>query len=263
VSWYWDTALVAGAVGLLAGACVPQLIARLPEPADDPEPELDALAPTESEGEFSRPIDEPKELYADLAVVPGLRVGCAVASGVAAATIGARVGWSPALLFLLYLVPVGVALAVVDWRTRYLPTRLIAPSYVVVGVLVCVASALERDRGALVLAVVGWLATFVIFFLSWFVSPRLMSYGDVRLSGLLGLALGWLGVPQLVIGIYTGFLLGAVGAMLLSALKVFHHKHYPFGPFMVAGAWVGVVLSVQVGAGYSALVDGIGGLFGA
>ena len=39
----------------------------------------------------------------------------------------------PALLFLLYLVPVGVALAVVDWRTRFLPTRLIAPSYVVVG----------------------------------------------------------------------------------------------------------------------------------
>ena len=29
--------------------------------------------------------------------------------------------------------PVGVALAVVDWRTRLLPTRLIAPSYVVVG----------------------------------------------------------------------------------------------------------------------------------
>jgi leader peptidase (prepilin peptidase)/N-methyltransferase len=263
VTWYWDTALAAGAVGLVAGALVPPIIARLPEPVDDPEPELEALAPAESEAEFSRPIDEPKELYADLAAVPGLRRGCAMASGVAAAAIGARVGWTPALLFLLYLVPVCVALAVVDWRTRYLPTRLIAPSYVVVGVLVCVASAVERDLGALVLAVIGWLATFTIFFLSWFVSPRLMAYGDVRLAGLLGLALGWLGAPQLVIGIYTGFLLGAVGAVLLSALKVFHHRHYPFGPFMVAGAWVGVVLWAQVGAGYSAVVDGIGGLLGA
>jgi leader peptidase (prepilin peptidase)/N-methyltransferase len=262
VTWFLDAALVAGAVGLVAGALVPEVVARLPEPAEDPEPEVDALAPAESEEEFSRPIDEPKELYADLARVRGLRLGCSLASGLAAATIGARVGWSPALLFLVYLVPVGVALAVVDWRTRYLPTRLIAPSYVVVGVLVCVASALERDRGALVLAVVGWLATFTLFFLSWFVSPRMMSYGDVRLAGLLGLALGWLGAPQLVIGIYTGFLLGAVGATLLSALKVFHHKHYPFGPFMVAGAWVGVVLWVQVGAGYAAVVDGIGGLLG-
>ncbi len=71
----------------------------------------------------------------------------------------------------------------------------------------------------------------------WFVYPRGMGYGDVRLSGVLGIALGLprLGA-QLVLGIYAGFLLGGVGGLLLSLLRLVDRKAYPFGPFMLAGA---------------------------
>jgi leader peptidase (prepilin peptidase)/N-methyltransferase len=259
VTWYLDTGLVAGAVGLVAGAFVPQVIARLPEP--EPEPEGEGLEAAEDEAKFARPVDDPKELYVDVAASPGLRWRTAAASAVAAGLLGARFGWHPALLFLVYLVPVCVALAVVDWRTRYLPTRLIAPSYVVVGVLAVLASALTGDWHALELSIIGWLSAFATFFLLWFLVPRGMAYGDVRLAGLLGMALGWLGLGPLVLGLYTAFLLGGIGGVLLSAMRIFHRRHYPFGPFLVLGAWLGAVFTSQLAAAYGWVINGIVSLF--
>jgi leader peptidase (prepilin peptidase)/N-methyltransferase len=256
VTWFVDTALAAGAVGLVSGALVPQLIARVPEPAPDPVPDL--VVPAEGEASYARPLEATKELYADVAALPGLRWRTALVGAVAAGLLGGRTGWDPALSFLLYLVPVCVALAVIDWRTRFLPTRLIAPSYLVVGVLVVVAWLLTGDGPALAMAAIGWVASFLFFFVQWFLFPSGLGYGDVRLSGLLGMALGWLGPVELLLGIFVGFVLGAVGGGLLSLLGVFHRKHYPFGPFMVLGALLGAVFPDEILAGYGWLVQVIG-----
>jgi leader peptidase (prepilin peptidase)/N-methyltransferase len=242
VTWFLDAAAVAGAVGLVGGAVVPNLVARLPEPDPEPDPDDD---------------EEPKPSYADVAARPGLRWRTAIAGAVAAGLLGARLGWDPALLLGVYLVPVCVALAVVDWHTRFLPTRLIAPSYAVVGVLVLLAWALSGDTAALVGSVVGWVASFGFFFALWFLHPRGLGYGDVRLSGLLGMALGWLGVAPLVLGVFGGFVLGAVGGGLLTLLRVFRRRHYPFGPFMVLGALLGATFPDELAAAYAGLVQRI------
>lgn len=261
MTWNLDTAIVAGLWGLVSGAFLPRVIARLPEPEPDLGPTedgaVDGLVPAENEADFARPVDEPKELYADLARLPGLRWKLALACAVAAGLLGARLGWTPALLFLLYLVPVGVALAVIDWRTRYLPTRLIAPSYVVVGVLVLVASLVEQDWTSLRDAAIGWIGSFLLFFVMWFVTPRAMAYGDVRLSGLLGMALGWLGIGQLVIGMMTSFFLLALGGIVLSVARVFHRKHMPFGPFLVLGAFLGATFPLQILIGYAWVINAV------
>jgi leader peptidase (prepilin peptidase)/N-methyltransferase len=259
VTWFLDAALGAGAVGLATGALVPQLIARLPEPAPDPVPDL--VVPADGETSDARPLEEVKELYAEVAACPGLRWRTATAGAVAAGLLGGRTGWDPALLFLLYLVPVCVALAVVDWHTRFLPTRLIAPSYLVVGALVVVAWLLTGDGSALVTAAIGWLGGFAFFFVQWYLYPRGLGYGDVRLSGLLGMALGWLGPVPLVLGIFVGFALGAVGGGLLSMLRVFNRKHCPFGPFMVLGALLGAVFPGELVAGYGWLVRAVASAF--
>ena len=253
MSWFLDTALVAGAVGVVSGAFVPRLIARVPEPAPEPEP---SLTPAPNEATFSRPVDEPKELYADVAELPGLRWKAALACGVAAGLMGGRIGWHPALLFLVYLVPVCVALSVIDWRTRYLPTWLIAPSYVVVAALAVLAALITSDWEALMLSAIGWVSAYLFFAVLWLL-PGGMAYGDVRLAGVLGMALGWLGVPQLVLGLYTGFLLGGVVGLVLNAVKVFHHRHSPFGPHMVLGALLGVVVPEQLGAAYGWVISGL------
>lgn len=244
-AWFLETAIGTGLYGLLVGLFVPALIARVPEPEPEPEP------PTVEDSSAVAPdTADPKERYADIARLRGLRTRTALATGVVAGLIGARVGWGYELYFLLYLAPVGVALAVIDWRTRLLPTKLIAPSYVIVIVLAATAAWQEGDWHDLVMAGWGWLVAGGTFFALWFIYPKGMGYGDVRLAGLLGIALGWLGWGELLTGVYAGFLLGGVGGLLLSLLRIVDRKAYPFGPFMLVGALVGVLAGPYVAAWY-------------
>ena len=224
------TAAVTGILGLATGPLVPWLIGRVPEP--DPEPD-----------EPDEP-DEPKELYADIADLPHLAVKAAVAGGVAAAVLGLALGWSWALLVVLPLVPVSVALAVIDWRTRLLPRKIILPALALSLVTIAVGWALDGFDGGtstVVRTLVGGAAAFLVFFVLWFIHPRGMGFGDVRLSALLGLVLGYLGWSEWLVGLYGGFLLGAVIGGVLALLKVVDRKGYPFGPFMLVGALVGVL----------------------
>ena len=236
--------MATGVLGLAAGALVPRLIAWLPEPEpEEPEEGQEADADEVAEPE------EPKELYADIAARRGLLWKCAVATAVSAALVGLVLGRSLDLLVVLPLVPVGVALSVIDWRTRMLPTRLIAPSYAVTVVLVLVAWLVgDRELHDLERTGLGWLVYGGMFFVLWFVYPRGLGYGDVRLSGVLGLALGWLGWAQLLLGIWAGILLGGVlGAVLALATR---RRDNPFGPFMLLGALAGVVLGQAVRSAY-------------
>jgi leader peptidase (prepilin peptidase)/N-methyltransferase len=213
-------AAVAGLVAAAAGVQVPALLARLPEPKE--------------------PADD-KPLYADLAATPRLGVWCAIIAGVAAAVLGAVLGIDASLPAWVYLCVVGVALSFIDWRTKLLPFWIVAPSYAIVGGILLVAALATSDWGSLTRAAIGWAAAFGIFLLMWLVYPKGLGYGDVRLSGVLGMALGWEGWPQLVLGLYAAFLLGGVVGGVLSALKVVDRKGYPFGPFLLFGAWLAMV----------------------
>lgn len=248
MDWHLDTAVACALYGLLMGQVVPALIARVPEPAD---PEAEVLEADAPEAGGVTVDQEPKELYVDIARRRGLRWKASLATAVVAGLMGAATGWSPALSFLLYLAPVGVALAVIDWRTRLLPTKVIAPSYAVVAALAALSAWSESDLDALVTAGLGWLVAGGTFFLLWFIYPRGMGYGDVRLSGVLGMALGYLGWSELLVGVYAGFILGAVGGALLSLLRLVDRKAYPFGPFMLVGAVVGVLFGPYVADWYA------------
>ena len=235
------------------GLLVPALIARIPEPEPMAEAaEADTDTDTASDTGLADPASaEPKEPYAAIAGLPGLAWKAALASGVCGAVLGLVLGWDWPLLYLVPLVPVSVALAVVDWRTRLLPTRVIAPTYVAVIVLVLVCWLVTRDTDDLVRAGWGWLIAGGLYFVLWVAYPRGMGYGDVRLSGVLGIALGYLGWNELLVGIYGGFLLGGVVGGTLSLLRRVDRKGYPFGPFMLLGALVGTVFG-------DAVVSGIG-----
>lgn len=234
MEWAADAAAVSAVVAALGGALTPRLVAAIPEPDELPEPITDD--------------EPPKEPYADIAARPGLAWRAAVASGLLAGAFGLALGWAWPLLFLVPLVPVSVALSVVDWRTRLLPTWVIKPTYVGVIALVLVCWAVTRDTDDLVRAGWGWLVAGGLFVLLWFVHPRGMGFGDVRLSGILGIALGYLGWGPLLVGVYTGFLLGGVGGGLLSLLRIVERKGFPFGPFMLVGAWIGVLVGESLWA---------------
>lgn len=215
-------ALVCALVAATAGWFVPRVIAILPEPPSG---------------------SEEKIPYAELAARPGLAWQCALASGLSGAVLGGALGWHWALLFLVYLCPVGVALAYIDWRTRLLPTALIGPSYLIVGALIVVAALLSWEPKRIIAAAIGWLILGGLYWLLWRFTPG-MGYGDVRLSGLIGLALGFVGLPALMAGAYAGFVLGVVAWVPMRLLRLTTDRMYPFGPFMLLGVLVGVLWSV-------------------
>jgi leader peptidase (prepilin peptidase)/N-methyltransferase len=217
---------VAAAVGVvLCGVAAfslgPWMLRRIPEP------ELD-------EGQT-------KVLYAELA---GRRAAwwCAGLAAVSGGLIGWRLGFSAALVAWLVLVVSGSVLGYIDARTRYLPSAIIWPTYFVVGVALVVGAAVAGEWGSLRRAAIAGVVGFGVFYLLWWLIPRGVGFGDVRLSGLLSMALGYLGWGELVAGVYGGFLLGAVLGIALTAAKVFRRKEmFPFGPFMLAGAVAGVL----------------------
>lgn len=213
-------AVVAAVLCGALGTFVPRLIATTPEP---PEPAED------------------KELYAAIAATARLSWLAPAICALIGALIGGAVGLDWSLLFLVPLVPVGVALALIDWRTRLLPTRIIAPTYLVLIPLVVVAGLVSGEPRALVRAAIGWALMGGVYVLLWVIHPAGMGYGDVRLSGILGIVLGYLGWGQLALGGWTAFLLGGLGGLVLVALKVIDRRHNPFGPWMLIGALVGIV----------------------
>ena len=78
---------------------------------------------------------------------------------------------------------------------------------------------------------------FVVFVVLVLISPRSIGMGDAKLAALLGLYLGWLGTPVLVIGIAAGFVVQAVLALvLLASRRVGLRGELPFGPAMLIGA---------------------------
>lgn len=256
-------AFAAGVVCAALGWFVPALIARIPEPTPEPPPESTPESQPEAGPEagphgrrlFSSelPAPPPKVRYADIAAGPRLAPWSAVGSGVAGAGIGAAVGWGGALVYLVPFVPVAVALFVVDWRTTLLPSRVIKPTYPVLVALVLLASGIDRDLGSLERAGWGWLVVG-----GWFLGFWLLTggggwgYGDVRLSGLLGPMLGYLGWVQMVSGLLLIFLCGTVGALVLVVRRRSLRGRLPYGPYMLIGAWLGVVLGpwIASGAGY-------------
>ena len=153
------------------------------------------------------------------------------------AAVGARFSHSWALPAYLVLTGALVALSAIDLEHYILPNRILYPTDALMIPLLAVASLGEHEWDAFVRALCAGVIAFAVFFVIHIVSPRGMGFGDVRLSFLLGLALGWLGWGELAGGLFTGFLYGAVVGVLLIAVKVRGRKQQiPFGPFLAAGA---------------------------
>lgn len=229
-------AALTSVIGAGAGLLAPRVIGRLREPQPEPE------RPPESEQPEPEMPSRRAPTYLEVSRTNGLAPALALVGLVIGALVGWRVGWTLALGAWAYLVAVCLPLGFVDARTRLLPTQLIAPSYVVVVVLLLGAGALDGSSDAIVGAFLGWLAMGGFYFVMWQVGPRGLGYGDVRLAGLLALCLGYLGWGTLVTGLYAGFLLGGlVSLVLVVARRVDRKTQIPFGPFMMLGALVGAV----------------------
>lgn len=163
-------------------------------------------------------------------------------TGVLFAVVAWRFGPSWELPAFLFFTAVGVCLAMIDIDTKRLPNVITLPSYAVGGVLLLLPAAFDSRWDDYLWAWLGALALFAFYFLLAFIYPAGMGFGDVKLAGVIGLFLGWLGWGSLLVGAFLGFLLGAViGVALMVRGSAGRKTRIPFGPFMLMGAYIAVI----------------------
>lgn len=147
----------------------------------------------------------------------------------------------PAFLYLAWL---GVALGAIDICCHRLPDVLVLPSYPIGAVLLGIAAIVDADGGAAVRALGGGVLLAAGYYAIAFLKPGGIGLGDVKLAGLLGLHLAWLDWSAVVVGTLVAFTAGALVAVgLLAAGRADRSSRMPFGPFMLAGAAIGIVIA--------------------
>ena len=158
------------------------------------------------------------------------------------------------LVAFLYLAAVSVTLAMIDLDTHRLPNAIVLPGYIVGLVTLGAAALLTEDGDAAVRAIIGGAALFAVYFLMTVVYPGGMGFGDVKLAGVLGLFLGFLGWGELAVGAFAAFALGGLfGVILLVARRAGGKTRIPFGPWMLLGAWVGIFFGDSLWTAYLGL----------
>jgi leader peptidase (prepilin peptidase)/N-methyltransferase len=83
-----------------------------------------------------------------------------------------------------------------------------------VAALLVVASAAEHQWYGLLRGAIGMLALAGFYLLLALLRPGELGFGDVKLSGFVGLSLGWLGWRVLMLGVIAGPALGAAALLL-------------------------------------------------
>ncbi|MFU8872284.1 prepilin peptidase [Micromonospora sp. SL4-19] len=138
-----------------------------------------------------------------------------------------------------------VPLALVDAAVHRLPDRLTYPAAAGVWALLGMAALagagpapwLRATAAGLVLGA-GFAATTLLL------GRRGFGLGDAKLALGAGALLGWYGWPVLVFGLALAVTLSAVvGLGLLAARRVRWSSHLPFGPFLILGTALALLLT--------------------
>ena len=176
-----------------------------------------------------------------------------LATGTIFLVMALRFGATWELPAYLYLAAIGVALSMIDFDVKRLPDVIVLPSYVVVGVLLLLPAVADSAWSNYLRAWLGALVLFAFYFLLMFIYPAGMGFGDVKLSGVLGMYLGWVSWGLVILGTFVGFLLGAlVGVAVMLVRKGGRKTKVPFGPFMVIGTFLALFFGQPVIDWYTA-----------
>ncbi|MFC4903326.1 prepilin peptidase [Kocuria oceani] len=212
--------LGSGLAGAALGALLPRVVVRCSPVEDEPRPAPSRLV---------------------------LAAGTAVLFVLVAAVLG--VSWElPAYLF---FAAVAVVLTVIDLRHHLLPNAVVLPALGVGFVLLACAAAGQGDWGGLLRAVLGALVLFVLYLVLALISPAGLGMGDVKVAAVLGLFLGYQGWGALFVGAVLASVIGAVvGLAVLASRRGGLRSDVPFGPSMLAGALLAVVVGERMAREY-------------
>ncbi|UIJ34295.1 A24 family peptidase [Allobranchiibius sp. GilTou73] len=151
----------------------------------------------------------------------------------------------PILITVAFVVAgwVMIALGFVDLDVHRLPDAIQLPSYPILLVVLAVGAASSGNWAAFTRAIVAGVVLFVFYFVLMLL-PSGYGFGDVKLAGLLGLLLGWLGWSPVIRASFAAFVIGGiVAAALMMSRRPDRRAEFAYGPSMLAGAVVAIAMS--------------------
>jgi leader peptidase (prepilin peptidase) / N-methyltransferase len=166
-----------------------------------------------------------------------------VAGAAAAALLGQQLGGDPALPLFVAVSVLCVLLGAIDLRCQRLPNVLVEPAIVIFTLAFCLTAAVADEWGRLGRALLGAVVLGAVFGVLYLL-PGGLGLGDVKVAGLLGLFLGWLGWGAVGLGALLPWLLnGPVVVGLLLARRVNRRTTLPFGPALMVGCLAALPVS--------------------
>lgn len=190
--------------------------------------------------------------------IPGIHPIIELAVPVLGVAYVAAFGWGWRTVPGLWLVPVGLAVAVIDLRVLMVPTRIVWPAFGVTVALSVVAALVSDHPRWLFGGLVGLLTLAGPLGVIWFVLPQGMGFGDVRLAVLAGWTVGFSGlqgswataaflaVVTLAVAAVVGIVMG-IGTLI----RVGRQAKVPFGPSLVIAALIVAALSSRILDGFT------------
>jgi leader peptidase (prepilin peptidase) / N-methyltransferase len=171
------------------------------------------------------------------------RVAATLLTALALGVLAWRLGRQFDLLPYSVLAALGVTLGWIDLVEQRLPSVLVYSGLALVGGLLATSAILYSRGPDFLRALAGMAIIAVCYLVLAVVSGGGLGAGDVKLGGLLGLALGWLSWSALVTATVLGWFAAAlVWLFLRLAWRTPRDLLLPMGPFLVLGA----ILTISV-----------------
>ncbi|TYO95649.1 prepilin peptidase [Desulfallas thermosapovorans] len=140
-------------------------------------------------------------------------------------------GWQWQSVSMWVFFAVLLAAALIDYRHKIIPDELI-----ITGLVLGLPLVYLSGTGKLIDGLIGFLGAGVLFLIIALVSKGGMGGGDIKLSALMGLFLGW---PDILVALFISFLVGGLSGIMLMALGQKGRKDaVPFGPYLALGGVV-------------------------
>ena len=149
-----------------------------------------------------------------------------------------------------------VALAGIDWRTRYLFDGLTYP-LLWLGLAASLATLFVPPTSAILGALVGYLSLWTVYWgFKLLTGKEGMGYGDFKLLAALG---AWCGVSAILPIVLLSSLVGAViGGLGLALQGRDRATPIPFGPFLAIAGWIWFLFGGELMAAYWGLMGPAG-----
>jgi leader peptidase (prepilin peptidase)/N-methyltransferase len=165
-----------------------------------------------------------------------------VTAAVLLGALAARVHPGLVLAAACWLALCSVPLAFIDAAVRRLPDPLTAAAYAGTTVLLVLAAAVGGHWPGMARAALGGIALTGFYLVLVLIYPAGMGMGDVKAAASIGTMLAWQSWRLLLTGAFAGFLLAAIYSIALLISRLASRKQQiPFGPFMIAGAFLVVL----------------------